>query len=108
MIDGLAGLLDEPLLPMELLMRLRCLGMNLLPEDRDAAYLEVEPKDAGVEQAMCNDIALLAGSHLIASSSWTQYVQVRSGVLSKSVCGQMSCLICCVGREHEVEKVAGR
>jgi hypothetical protein len=74
---ALSSLLDKPMAPVALLMQLRHFGWNLLPENRDAAFLTVNPKDTSVERAMCDDVAQMAGTHLIASSSWSQYVQVR-------------------------------
>lgn len=66
-----------PLQPRELLARLKRTGLFLLPEDRDAALVNLVAKDIDTEAAMCADVASLAASHLVASSKWTQYVDVR-------------------------------
>jgi hypothetical protein len=62
--------------PVELLNALKQVGVFLLPSERDAAFVDVIPKEPDTERAMCNDVASLAGSHLIASSKWTQFVKV--------------------------------
>lgn len=63
--------------PLELLRALKDLGVCLLPTSEDAERVDVEEKELAVEQSMCEGVAMLAGSHIIASSKWTQYVGVR-------------------------------
>lgn len=75
-MPGLEDLLGKPMQPVALLRALSQRGLHLMPEDRDAPHVALVPKDADMERAMCQDIALLAGSHLIASSAWSQHVGV--------------------------------
>ena len=75
-LSQLANLLQVPLQPVDLLRKLSKRGVLLIPEDRDAQYVDMQPKQVEVERAMCRDISLLAGSHLISSSKWTQAVEV--------------------------------
>lgn len=77
MLRPLVPLLGVTHQPLELLRALQNLGVFLLPTAADAPRVDVELKDLAVEQAMCDGIAMLAGSHIIASSKWTQYVGVR-------------------------------
>jgi hypothetical protein len=72
----LADLLGVTMQPVELLNALKEVGVFLAPTERDAAFVDVTPKDCDTERAMCNDVASLAGSHLVASSKWTQFVKV--------------------------------
>ena len=72
----LAHLLGVAMQPVELLAALARVGMFLTPAERDAEAADVVVKDFATERAMCHDVASLAGSHLIASSKWTQYVEV--------------------------------
>jgi hypothetical protein len=93
-IPGLATLLNKPMQPVELLQALSQRGLHLMPEDRDAPFVKLVPKDRRVERCMCEDISLLAGSHLIASSAWSHHVKVRI----------LSCLRTC---RHIVADTAG-
>lgn len=67
---ALASVTDTWLDPLGLLCSLRRLGWNLMPEGRDADLAHASLKDDAVERAMCDDVAQLAGSHLLASSTW--------------------------------------
>eukprot|EP00892_Ulva_mutabilis_P007015 jgi/Ulvmu1/4686/UM002_0417.1 len=74
MLRPLVPLLGVAHRPLALLRALQKLGMFLLPTAADAPRVDVEEKDKDVERAMCEDVAALAGSHIVASSKWTQYV----------------------------------
>ena len=43
---------------------------DLLPEDRDAPFVNLTLKEAELEEKACLDLALLSPSFLIASSAW--------------------------------------
>jgi hypothetical protein len=75
-VEPLAHLLRVPMQPIALLRELQVVGVCLMPRDADATTADVDLKELDVERAMCTDVASLAGSHLIASSKWTQYVGV--------------------------------
>lgn len=77
MLRPLVPLLGVAHQPLELLRALQRLGMFLLPTAVDAPRVDVEEKELAVERVMCEGVAMLAGSHIIASSKWTQYVGVR-------------------------------
>lgn len=77
-VEPLAHLLRVPMQPIALLRELKAVGVCLMPRDADASKADVDLKTDEVERAMCTDVASLAGSHVIASSKWTQYVGVRS------------------------------
>ena len=77
LLGPLAQILAVEMQPRQLLYALKRTGMFLMPEDRDAPFADVVPKEESVERLMCAEVASLAGSHLIASSKWTQYVEVR-------------------------------
>jgi hypothetical protein len=73
-VEPLAHLLRVPMQPIALLRELKAVGVCLMPCDADASIVDMELKMPDVERAMCTDVASLAGSHVIASSKWTQYV----------------------------------
>lgn len=75
-VESLAHLLRVPKQPVALLRELQAVGVCLMPREADASTADVELKNHDVERAMCTDVASLAGSHVIASSKWTQYVGV--------------------------------
>jgi hypothetical protein len=76
-VEPLAHLLRVPMQPIALLRELKAVGVCLMPCDADASIVDMDLKMPDVERAMCTDVASLAGSHVIASSKWTQYVGVR-------------------------------
>lgn len=67
-----AEFLRKPMGPRSLLHRLQQIGLNLLPLENDAQYVEAGLKSAEVETLACNDVAMLAGGFLIASSKWNR------------------------------------
>lgn len=81
-VECFAHLLRVPMQPIELLRELQAVGACLMARDADAPTVDVDLKVHDVERAMCTDVASLAGSHVIASSKWTQYVGVRAQILS--------------------------
>lgn len=80
-VEPLAHLLRVPMQPIALLRELQAVGVCLMPREADAPTADVDLKIHEVERAMCADVASLAGSHVIASSKWTQYVGVRTLIL---------------------------
>mmetsp|Transcript_331 Transcript_331/g.1000 ORF Transcript_331/g.1000 Transcript_331/m.1000 type:complete len:429 (-) Transcript_331:222-1508(-) len=72
--DSLSDLVKKKFSPRLLLSKLMERGVFLLPEDRDAEFAQVTPKELEVEEAMCKDIALLGDSFLLASCKWNQFV----------------------------------
>ncbi|KXZ46913.1 hypothetical protein GPECTOR_39g407 [Gonium pectorale] len=68
----LQSLLGVAMQPLELLQALSDRGLHVLPEDRDAEVAGVVAKERETEEAMCNDVALLGGAFLLASSRWNQ------------------------------------
>lgn len=62
--------LRQPMAPRALLHRLQQIGLNLMPLDKDSAYVETVPKSAEVEALACNDVAMLADGFMVASSKW--------------------------------------
>eukprot|EP00218_Dolichomastix_sp_CCMP3274_P016149 CAMPEP_0170133928 /NCGR_PEP_ID=MMETSP0033_2-20121228/1611_1 /TAXON_ID=195969 /ORGANISM="Dolichomastix tenuilepis, Strain CCMP3274" /LENGTH=645 /DNA_ID=CAMNT_0010369463 /DNA_START=48 /DNA_END=1981 /DNA_ORIENTATION=+ len=63
-------LYKEKLAPKVLLQQLSKSGLHLMPEDRDAPFINVEPKTPELEEFACADVALLSTNFLIASSKW--------------------------------------
>eukprot|EP00955_Chlamydomonas_euryale_P107939 365810-Chlamydomonas_euryale.AAC.3 len=68
----LAPLVGRRMHPGVLLAELSARGLHLLPDARDAERARVVPKDAVVEAAMCEQLAMLAGVCLIARARWNQ------------------------------------
>ena len=62
----------QPMGPRALLHRLQQIGLNLMPLDKDSAYVETGLKSAEVEALACNGVAMLADGFLVASSKWNK------------------------------------
>ncbi|CAG9462199.1 unnamed protein product [Pedinophyceae sp. YPF-701] len=72
-LPAIKPLLGVRTTPRQLLLLLSRAGLHLLPEERDAEFVEgVEIKDPEVERAMCEDLALLCGAFIVGSSRWNK------------------------------------
>ncbi|MEW5296739.1 MAG: hypothetical protein WDW36_000001 [Sanguina aurantia] len=60
--------------PAELLLQLSRRGVHPTPEDRDAGFVGIIPKDDATERALANDLSLTCGVFLLAGSKWNQTV----------------------------------
>jgi cancer susceptibility candidate protein 1 len=74
---ALRSLLGVKLAPRKLLARLSKCGVHLALEDKDCAYVGIEKKDAALEAAMCEDVALLSPSFMFASSRFNRTIGSR-------------------------------
>ena len=52
-------------------------GVHLALEDKDCAHVGIEKKDAALEAAMCEDVALLSPSFMFASSRFNRTIGSR-------------------------------
>ncbi|MEW5320511.1 MAG: hypothetical protein WDW38_011579 [Sanguina aurantia] len=57
-LPALAGLTHVAMAPAELLLQLSRRGVHLTPEDRDAGFVGIIPKDDATERALANDLSL--------------------------------------------------
>ena len=83
-LPELSHLVDKPVEnPRELFRHLAELGLNLLPEERDATLSGVVTKELDAEEAFCFDMGLLSMNFLIASSKFNQYPAERSECIAR-------------------------
>jgi len=61
---------DEPFEPSDLLFELQRCGINLLPEDEDAALCDIQLKDPAAEQKAIDDISMAVRSFYIECTKW--------------------------------------
>lgn len=71
-LSELAGLKGKPMAPASLLAELSRRGVHLMPEPGDAERAGIARKNTSMERFACFDIALLAGSLIIAGSKWNR------------------------------------
>eukprot|EP00854_Cymbomonas_tetramitiformis_P002327 gene2327-3052_t len=71
----LQELLDNEMPPALLLRKLSDSGVHLLPENRDADFCGVIPKNDDVESKLSFDLALIAPAFMISSSKWNKEME---------------------------------